>query len=206
MSPTFYEGGDFYLPPAGAEGLGTQSSGGGIFLRRMDATGERYGIVVIQERAGNKKNGINPDAPRQSLWRAGCECGGEIVAPLAYFRRGYITSCGCIKKTGSGIKNGATSHGKETPEYNTWRCMKSRCFNKNNVNYKNYGGRGITVCYRWLSSFENFLSDMGKKPGEKYSIDRINNDGDYEKDNCHWATQSQQANNKRPRKTGGHNG
>lgn len=98
-------------------------------------------------------------------------------------------------------KNGSHGHscvGKRTTEYNTWLHMKDRCFNPNNNGYANYGGRGITICDRWLgeTGFENFLSDMGHKPSPKHSIDRINNDGNYEPSNCRWATAATQVNNR----------
>ena len=90
-----------------------------------------------------------------------------------------------------------TIHGMYgTPEYRSWQHMKSRCFNPNHKNYLDYGGRGIKVCDLWLN-FENFLADMGLKPTAKYSIDRIDNDGDYCPDNCKWYTQTEQVNNRR---------
>ncbi len=85
-------------------------------------------------------------------------------------------------------------------EYRSWQHMKERCYNKNSKRYADWGGRGIKVCESWLESFENFLNDMGKKPSQekyKYSIDRIDNDGDYTKENCRWATAKQQNTNKR---------
>lgn len=83
------------------------------------------------------------------------------------------------------------------PEYKAWLAMKSRCYYEDNIGYKNYGGRGIKVCDSWLNSFENFIKDMGDKPSLEYSLDRINVNGDYSKENCRWATKLEQSNNKR---------
>jgi len=101
---------------------------------------------------------------------------------------------------GIGKKHGATANGKRTPEYRTWISMRHRCINKAHKDYHHYGGRGITVCDRWVDSFENFLADMGERP-DGYSLDRIDNSKGYSPDNCRWATKIQQANNRRPKKT-----
>jgi len=93
------------------------------------------------------------------------------------------------------------SHGmSETPEHIAWLNMKSRCFNPNNKQYSDYGGRGITICDRWLNSSQNFLADMGTKPSPKHSLDRIDNNADYSPKNCRWATKAEQVNNKRNNK------
>lgn len=97
---------------------------------------------------------------------------------------------------------------KYTPEYKSWQHLKERCLNPNLRCYKHYGGRGIKVCDRWRYSFESFLEDMGKRPNDKSSIDRIDNDGNYEPSNCRWADQSEQMHNTRTRadNTTGHRG
>lgn len=84
-----------------------------------------------------------------------------------------------------------------TPEYRSWRAAKSRCNNPSNVNFKNYGGRGIRMCKAWSDDFTIFAADMGKRPSAKYSLDRNDNDGDYEPNNCRWATRAEQSRNSR---------
>lgn len=108
------------------------------------------------------------------------------------------------KRLGPPIKHGATIGGGYTPEYSVWRSMKSRCLNTSNAHFADYGGRGISVCDRWLHSFVNFLADMGPRPAgvgkggrALYSIERKNNDGDYEPGNCKWATRTEQMRNRR---------
>lgn len=95
-----------------------------------------------------------------------------------------------------GESNGAGT-GRTTPEYRAWQAMLNRCYNKNAAGYENYGGRGIRVCERWRGSFECFLADMGRKPSPKHTLDRRENYGDYEPDNCRWATRLEQNRNTR---------
>ncbi len=99
------------------------------------------------------------------------------------------------------LKHGFARRGKHTAEFKTWTYMKRRCCQPTHKDYKNYGGRGIKICDRWLNDFTLFLADMGPKPSEKHSIDRIDVNGNYEPSNCRWASFNQQARNKRPRKS-----
>lgn len=120
-----------------------------------------------------------------------CHCGKEFEG-IAYRVKNHRKSCGCL--VGKASKHGFTQHER----YASYRTMLSRCFNEKNRGYKNYGGRGITVCDRWLGEegFMNFLSDMGEKP-VGMSLDRIDNDGDYTPSNCRWATPLDQCKNRR---------
>jgi len=130
-----------------------------------------------------------------------CKCGKEKEIIISNVKSGRIKSCGCLGKETSS-KNGKANikHGmKNSSEYKSWQAMKSRCYNKNNKSYKNYGGRGITICERWRNSFEHFLEDMKPKPEpkRKYSIERINNDGNYEPKNCKWILRILESRNQR---------
>jgi hypothetical protein len=113
------------------------------------------------------------------------------------------TSCGCkLNKNLKPEYKGSSS----TPEYKVWNNLKTRCTNSKAINYHRYGARGIKVCNEWLTSFENFIVDMGKRPSDKHSIDRIDNDGDYYKENCKWATKNEQTRNRCTNRLFEHNG
>jgi hypothetical protein len=128
-----------------------------------------------------------------------CECGESATVTLSNFRRGNTKSCGCWKREfgvirgKSNVRHGMTG----TKEFATWQSIKRRCYNKNHKDFKWYGARGITVCDRWLESFENFFADMGVSP-DGMSIDRIDNDKGYFPENCKWSSNSQQNRNRRP--------
>ena len=159
-------------------------------MKALDISGERFGRLVALHASG-----FDVQPSRNHIkWLCQCDCGAKFEARLNGLRSGHAKSCGCIKKSG---EHSAKHRLTQTPEYSAWAHMKSRCQNKNNQDYSIYGGRGITVSDSWADSFENFLSDMGKKPEGMFSIDRIDTNGNYEAGNCRWADNHTQSRNKR---------
>lgn len=134
----------------------------------------------------------------QAAWKCVCDCGTIKTIDSNSVRRGRSKSCGCYSKEIS-MKRLKTHGMSKTPTYFIWIKMKSRCFNPNDGCFKYYGNRGIKVCEQWLK-FENFLKDMGERPPE-LTIERRNNDGDYEPLNCYWATRAEQSRNTRHNRT-----
>jgi len=133
-----------------------------------------------------------------------CDCGVERYVRCLDLVHNNTKSCGCLNRDTLLQRN--TKHGLcNTNTYITWCAMKSRCLNFNNQDFRHYGGRGITICREWLK-FENFIRDMGEAPSTKHTIDRINNYGNYQPDNCRWATRKEQANNLRKNILLTHNG
>lgn len=156
---------------------------------RLDLTGKRYGKLIALEISGFDKWGA-------ALWRCQCDCGSETVTRGTNITSGKSVSCGCGVRIAA-VKS-QTTHGKsKTVIYRAWRAMLGRCYHKKSENYKNYGGRGIIVCDRWRTKFENFDDDMGKSWFEGAELDRKDNNGNYEPSNCRWTTKKVQQSNKR---------
>lgn len=126
-----------------------------------------------------------------------CDCGKKTITQIHGVRYGNARSCGCLVNEFIASVNFKHGEGSKTSEFNIWSGMRERCSNPNHVGYKNYGGRGITVCDRWANSYINFLADMGRRPSLKHSINRIDNDGNYCPENCEWTTQKRQGGNTR---------
>ena len=161
---------------------------------RLQLVGEKFGRLTVFTYSYNNKDG-------RRIWSCLCTCGAITYASTNDLRSGKKRSCGCIldEHRKSFVAKSVT-HGKtNTPEYIVWESMRKRCGNPKHMHFNNYGGRGISVCERWRD-FANFFEDMGPRPSLKHTIDRVNNDGNYEPGNCRWATRSEQARNQRPRK------
>lgn len=162
------------------------------FWALKDLTGRRFGRLTVLCRDGSNASGL-------AVWLCRCTCGTVTRTAGNLLRAGKAVSCGCYKRENSArvaahLKRKHGMHGSRT--YRSWRSMKTRCTNPTHISYKNYGSRGITICTRWLRSFECFLADLGERPPGT-SLDRIDVNGNYEPGNCKWSTPGEQSRNTR---------
>ncbi|TXJ78613.1 hypothetical protein E2C11_16535 [Streptomyces lavendulae] len=159
---------------------------------KLGLTGRRFGRLLVIEQAGRS-------ARKDVMWRCRCDCGEEVTTSASSLSLGRTQSCGCLRR--EAVAAAATRHGQsDNPLHKRWRNMLDRTGNPEHPAYPDYGGRGITVCERWRA-FENFAADMGPTFSSDLSLDRIDNDGNYEPANCRWATLHEQARNRRDNRT-----
>lgn len=163
---------------------------------RENLLGMMYGRLTVVSYVGMVSKGL---LPARSTWLCRCECGKEKAMSGNALKRNKYKSCGC-QNSPEHVGARMRKHGKRnSPEYHSWNSMIRRCTHPQRDHYSYYGGRGIKVCDRWLTSIDNFIADMGPRPARGMSIERNDPDGDYEPKNCRWATAKEQRANHRKR-------
>jgi hypothetical protein len=157
--------------------------------------GRRFGKLIVVSELESIVSGSH----KRRRFKCLCDCGNTKIIWYENITSGHTKSCGCLKSEASRLAH--LTHGEsqknETVEYKTWTGIIARCYNQNETGFKNYGGRGIVMCEAWKNSFQSFLKDMGRRPTPTHTIDRINNNGNYEPSNCKWSTKKEQGKNKR---------